>query len=175
MRLQRLRLECYGNFADAVIELDGRPGRINLVVAPNGAGKSVVRQAISELLFGIHTQTPMGFQFGYDRMRLMASAGFGDGEAFGFVRRKGRANTLTDPSGQPAHPVLLARMPREADRKRLERLFVLDSAQLRAGGRALLQTDGDLADALLSGAGELGSARSLAADLVRRRDEAAPM
>ena len=174
MRLQRLRLECYGNFADAVIELDGKPGRINLVVAPNGAGKSVVRQAISELLFGIHTQTPMGFQFGYDRMRLMASAGFGDGEAFGFVRRKGRANTLTDPSGQPAHPVLLARMPREADRKRLERLFVLDSAQLRAGGRALLQTDGDLADALLSGAGELGSARSLAADLVRRRDEAAP-
>ncbi len=174
MRLRRLTLECYGNFANTAIELQDAPGCLNLVVAPNGAGKSVVRQAISELLFGIAQQTPMAFQFDYARMRLLATAVFAGGEEYGLIRRKGRGNTLTDLSGQPAHPILVARMPRESDRKRLERLFVLDSAQLRAGGKALLQTDGDLADALLSGAGELGSARALAADLARRRDEAAP-
>ena len=175
MRLRRLGLECYGNFATTMLDLEDQPGCINLVVAPNGAGKSVIRQGMAELLFGIHPQTPMGFQFDYARMRLIATAVFGAGEPIGFVRRKGRANTLTDLSGQPAHPNLLARMPHEGDRKRLERLFVLDSAQLRAGGKALLQTDGDLADALLSGAGELGSARMLAADLAARRDAAAPM
>jgi uncharacterized protein YhaN len=174
LRLRRFKLECYGNFADSELQLADAPGCINLVVAPNGAGKSVLRHAVSELLFGIHPRTPMGFRFDYARMRLTAAAVFADGQSAGFVRRKGNANTLIGDDGAPLPHAILARMPREGDRKRLEQLFVLDSAQLRAGGRALLQTDGDLADALLSGAGELGSARSLAADLAERRDDAAP-
>lgn len=174
MRLRRLGLENYGNFAAAELSLDPGCGVINIVEAPNGRGKSVLRQAISELLFGIHAQTPMGFQYDYGRMRLKAEAVLHGGDAVGFMRRKGRSNTLTGLDGQPVPDGLAERLPREAEKKRLERLFVLDSAQLRAGGKALLQTDGDLADALLSGAGELGSARQLAADLARRRDEAAP-
>ncbi len=174
MRLRRLGLDCYGNFESLDLALDVEPGRINLVVAPNGAGKSVLRQAMAELLFGIHPQTPMGFQFDYNRMRLRAECLTPTGATVSFVRRKGRANTLMDAAGQPADAALSSLLPRESERKRLERLFVLDSAQLRAGGRSLLQTDGDLADALLSGAGDLGSARALAADLARRRDAAAP-
>ena len=175
MRLSRLSLECYGNFANTALELDATPGRINLIVAPNGAGKSVLRRAVSELLFGIHPQTPMGFQYDYNRMRLVTTAAATSTEpAFAFARRKGRTNTLTNPDGQPIHPSLPNRLPREAERKRLERLFMLDSATLREGGKALLQTDGDLADALLSSAGDLGSARALAADLAARRDDAAP-
>ena len=174
MRLRRLSLENYGNFAGNALELSEAPGVLNVIAAPNGFGKSVLRRAISELLFGIHPQTPMGFQFGYDRMRLGANAAFPDGQEVGFARRKGRTNTLTGHDGQPAHASLPSRLPREAERKRLERLFVLDSAALRDGGKALLQTDGDLADALLSSAGDLGSARALAADLGARRDGAAP-
>jgi uncharacterized protein YhaN len=174
MRLRRLGLDYYGNFASTTLTLDPAPGRINLIVAPNGAGKSVLRQAIAELLFGIHPQTPMGFLFDYARMRLQAEAVFADGEALGFIRRKGRSNTLTDLAGQPAPASLAARLPQESERKRLERLFVLDSTQLRAGGKALLQSDGDLADALLSSAGDLGSARKLAAELADRRDAIAP-
>jgi uncharacterized protein YhaN len=173
VRLTRLGLTCYGHFDARTLELDPRPGCINLIVAPNGAGKSVLRQAVSEMLFGIHTQTPMGFAFPYPKMRLRAEAER-DGVRFGFIRRKGDLNTLTDLQERPADAALLARLPRKDDRKRLERLFMLDSAQLRAGGRALMQSDGDLADALLSGAGELGSARALAADLAARRDGAAP-
>ena len=174
MRLRRLGLENYGNFPGNSLELDDARGVINVLVAPNGFGKSVLRRAISELLFGIQPQTPMGFQFGYDRMRLVSSAVFPDGEGIAFARRKGRTNTLTDPGGKPAHASLPSRLPREAERKRLERLFVLDSAALRDGGKALLQTDGDLADALLSSAGDLGSARTLAADFAARRDAEAP-
>ena len=174
MRLRHLGLEAYGNFAKRSLDLDDRPGVLNLIVAPNGFGKSVLRRAVSELLFGIHPQTPMGFQFGYDRMRLVTTAVFPDTPAIAFARRKGRSNTLTDAEGKPAPASLPALLPREAERKRLERLFVLDSAALREGGKALLQTDGDLADALLSSAGDLGSARKLAADFAERRDDAAP-
>ena len=174
MRLRQLRLECYGNFADAALELDDRPGRINLIVAPNGAGKSVLRRAVSELLFGIHPQTPMNFRYEYNRMRLVTTVAFADDPAVAFVRRKGSTNTLTNADGKPVHPSIPNRLPREAERKRLERLFMLDSATLREGGKALLQTDGDLADALLSSAGDLGSARTLAADLAARRDKFAP-
>ena len=174
MRLRRLSLEGYGNFRANALDLDDRPGMINVIVAPNGFGKSVLRRAVSELLFGIHPQTPMGFQFGYDRMRLISTAAFPDGEAMAFARRKGRSNTLTNHDGKPAHASLPSRLPREAERKRLERLFMLDSAALRDGGKALLQTDGDLADALLSSAGDLGSARTLAQDLAAKRDGWAP-
>ncbi len=175
MRLRQLGLEHYGNFAAQRLELDPAPGRINLLVAPNGAGKSVLRQAISELLFGIHTQTPMGTEATYHRMRLRAEAVFADGRTIPFVRRKGTRNVLSAPDDAPLDDTLPSRLPRESERKRLERLFVLDSAQLRAGGKALLQTDGDLADALLSSAGDLGSARALAADLADRRDAVAPL
>ena len=106
MRLARLGLTCYGHFDARFLALDTRPGCINLVVAPNGAGKSVLRQAIAEMLFGIHPQTPMGFAFSYAKMRLLAEAEGGAGR-FGFVRRKGEGNTVTDLDGRPADAALL--------------------------------------------------------------------
>ena len=174
MRLKRLALTCYGHFEAQTLTLDTRPGCINLVLAPNGAGKSVLRQAVTELLFGIHMQTPMGFLFGYPRMRLHAEAEEA-GTPFAFTRRKGGdTNTVLDAAGRPADAALLGRLPRREDRERLKRLFMLDSATLRAGGRALLQSDGDLADALLSGTGELAPARAIATRLAEQRDSAAP-
>ncbi|MFC7554906.1 AAA family ATPase [Pseudoroseomonas wenyumeiae] len=72
MRLTRLTLRQYGSFADASLRLDPAPGRINLVLAPNGAGKSVLRQAFGDLFFGIGGQTPMAFRHGYSGMQVLA-------------------------------------------------------------------------------------------------------
>ncbi len=174
MRLRSLRLERYGHFAGATLGFDPAPGTINIVEAPNGAGKSVVRQAILELLFGYRGNTPMNFRYDYPQLELRAEAVLPDGGTCEFIRRKRATNPLTELSGKPASIRLLQAMPREGERKRLERLFVLDSAQLRAGGSALLQTDGDLADALLASAGELGSSRTVARALAAQRDEDAP-
>ena len=74
MRLTALTLENYGIFQSQRIEFCPAPGRINLLIAPNGAGKSILRNAFCDVLFGIHGQTPMGFRYGYGRMRLMAEA-----------------------------------------------------------------------------------------------------
>ena len=64
MRLGTLTLERYGPFETLHLPFDPAPGRLNLIVAPNGYGKSVIRTAISDLLFGIHARTPMDFRFG---------------------------------------------------------------------------------------------------------------
>ena len=44
MRLRRLLIEHYGCFERADLAFAAEPGRVNLVVAPNGAGKSVLRR-----------------------------------------------------------------------------------------------------------------------------------
>ena len=173
MRLTSLHVERYGNLEGTTLALDPAPGVVNLVVAPNGAGKSVLRQAFSDLLFGVPGQTPMGFRYGYPAMRLRAEAIGPDGPV-AFGRRKGLGNTLVGADDAPLPPALLDRLLGGVDRAGLEQLFALDTAGLRRGGRQLLDTGGALADALLSGAGGLRSATDLRATLLRERDEQAP-
>ncbi|MFT8243285.1 AAA family ATPase [Roseomonas sp. BN140053] len=174
MRLSALCLRRYGNFDAAELELDPAPGRINLVVAPNGAGKSVLRQAFGDLLFGIGGQTPMGFRHGYEGMQLLARGIGPDGAPFGFGRRKGQGNTLLAADGTPGDPAALAQLLGRADRALLDQLFALDTERLRRGGADLLESGGALADALLAAAGGLREAQGLRRRLEEERDKLAP-
>lgn len=174
MRLTRLGLRHYGGFADATLRFDPAPDRINLVLAPNGAGKSVLRCAFGDLFFGIGTQTPMGFRHGYAGMQIAAEGLAADGTPFCLSRRKGRGNTLLGAGEAPVEPGLMARLLGDADRAQLERLFALDTERLRAGGQGLLASGGALAEALLEAAGGLRHARALRQDLEAMRDQLAP-
>ena len=154
MRLSSLRLLRYGPFEDLVVSLDPTPGRLNVICAPNGAGKSVLRQALTDLLFGIGGQTPMGFRYGYQGMRLAASAVMADGSVQAFGRRKGMGVTWTDGEGvQLQGPPAVAGAFARTDPRALERLFALDTERLRTGGNELLAAGGAVADALLSASG----------------------
>ena len=174
MRLTALTLTRYGPFRANRIVFDPAPGRLNLLIAPNGAGKSVLRTAFGDLLFGIHPQSDMGFRFGYHDMRLMAEAVAPDGALFAFGRRKGMGNTLIGADGAPLDPALLAHVLGRTDKALLERLFALDTERLREGGNALLASSGDVANALLSAAGGLRQARQMRAALEEQRDALAP-
>ena len=173
MRLTSLQLTRYGPFEAERIAFDPRPGCINLLLAPNGAGKSVLRQAFCDLLFGIGGQTPMGFRYGYTGMRVFAEALAPDGTPFAFGRRKGQGNTLLDAEGNAVAPGSLAALLGQTDRALLERLFALDTERLRKGGEELLASDGALADALLS-AGGMRTAKRLRQALEETRDGLAP-
>jgi uncharacterized protein YhaN len=175
MRLNALTLCRYGVFDSQRIPFDPAPGRINLLIAPNGAGKSIIRQAFCDLLFGIHAQTSMGFRFGYAGMKLMAEAVGPDGTSGTFGRRKGQGKTLVDADGAPLGETELARLLGHTDRALLERLFALDTERLRKGGEELLASDGAVADALLSAAGGLRRARQLRQNLEQQRDSKAPI
>ena len=163
MRLRRLLIERYGCFERADLAFATEPGRINLVVAPNGAGKSVLRQAFHDLLFDIPLQTPMRFRFGYAGMALHAEAIAEDGTPFGFgwVRQGKPPRTMTDPSRYAA-------VRNESTLRQLEQLFALDTTRLRQGGTDL-KGGTTLAGALLSGTGELAPTKAVRAEIEARR------
>jgi len=174
MRLTSISLVHYGNFESERIEFDPRPGAINLLMAPNGAGKSVLRSAFCDLLFGIGGQSPMGFRFGYSSMRIVAEAVVADSTSFKFGRRKGQGNTLVDDEGNLLDPVTLNRIRGNADRTLLERFFALDTERLRKGEEELYESNGALRDALLSSAGGFRRATQVLESLQAARDALAP-
>jgi uncharacterized protein YhaN len=174
MRLTSLSLENYGNFETVRLPLDAEPGHINLVVAPNGGGKSVLRQAFHDLLFGIPGQTKMAFRFGYGGMRLFAEGIDGSGAAFAICRRKGIGNTLSDGHGNSIDPITFKGLIGEADEGLFERLFALDSQLLRGGAEAMLKSGGDLAEALFAAGSGISGLRRMREKFGALRDELAP-
>src|ERR1700681_3585966 len=107
MRLTSVTLNRYGNYEAERIAFSPEKGTVNVLLAPNSAGKSVLRNAFADLLFGIHNQTPMGFRFGYPGMRLAAEIVRSDGSKVAFNRRKVRGNAISDADGQTLDPALL--------------------------------------------------------------------
>ena len=163
MRLTRLCIEKYGCFDRAELEFAAEPGRINLVVAPNGAGKSVLRQAFHDLLFDIPLRSPMAFRFGgYKGMALRASAVDEDGAAFDFAWvRQSKPPRVTNDAAR------YAKLRAACTPEQLEQLYALDTARLREGGTDL-KGGATLAEALLSGTGELGGAHRVREDIKAR-------
>jgi uncharacterized protein YhaN len=174
MRLTSFTLENYGNFHQLALSLDPAPGRINLILAPNGAGKTVLRTAFRDWLFGIPGQTPMAFRFGYPGMRLFAEGIGSDGRAFAIGRRKGTGNTLIDAQGDSIDPRVFSQLLGEADEALFKRLFALDTELLRDGARAMIETGGELAEALFAAGSGIAGLRRLREELENARDLRAP-
>ena len=61
MRFDRLDLIKYGKFTDRSISFPVAEHDFHLIVGPNEAGKSTLRSAILDLLFGIETRSPYNF------------------------------------------------------------------------------------------------------------------
>jgi uncharacterized protein YhaN len=174
MRLTSVTLQRYGNYEAERILFSPVKGTVNILLAPNSAGKSVLRNAFADLLFGIHNQTPMDFRFGYSGMRISADIVRPDHTPATFSRRKTRGNVIMGADDQALDPGFLHGILAGRDRKLLERLFVLDTEALRGGGTDLLESGGDVASALLAAAGGIRQARELKLRLEKKRDELAP-
>jgi uncharacterized protein YhaN len=170
MRFESLDLHCYGPFRELHLVFDPRPGRLNLLLAPNGAGKSVLREAFADLLFDIGHQSPMTFAYPATQMRILAAVHLADGRRSVLERRKGRGTTLAV-DGAPLADAKVAAMLGGADRQLFADLFALDSRLLREGGLALSRSSGRLGQMLLAGSGGLGRVQALLRALVEERDE----
>ena len=170
MRLAHFRLDRYGPFEQLDLPLDPTPGRVNLIVAPNGYGKSVVRHAIGEFLFGIEARTPMNFRFGTEKMRLSADIFHNTGRR-SLIRRKGNGITLADITGREVPDHEATNLRGGADATTFRELFGLDTALLRSGGHDLIRSQGRLGQVLFAAGGGMARVRDLLTELERRRDD----
>ena len=69
MRIRELRLLRYGKFTDRLLALPNAPQDIHLVVGANEAGKSTMRRALSDWLFGFPMRST-GMDFLHPRQDL---------------------------------------------------------------------------------------------------------
>lgn len=156
MRLRRLGLLRFGNFTDRVLDLPASRPDLHLVVGPNEAGKSTIRAAISDLLFGIETRTPFNFVHAYPDMRLAAV--LENGSLTTEVQRLKRAKqSLRDADDEPLPDDVLAPYLGETCRDFFERMFGLDHARLLSGGAAILEAKDDVGRVLFEASAGLAT------------------
>ncbi|MBK5919870.1 hypothetical protein CCR80_02310 [Rhodothalassium salexigens] len=162
MRFDRLELTRYGHFTDQEIVFD-RPadgGDFHLVYGPNEAGKSTLRDACLDFLYGFAHNTRYGFL--HQMKHLEVAAGL-SGVAMGQVearRVKRRKDDLLDASGTPAPGALgagVAAALADIDRATYTAMFALDEQSLAQGGEDILDSRGHLGALLFSATSGLAS------------------
>ena len=159
MRFRSFDLIRYGKFTDHPIDLPGPDGTggpdFHLIVGPNEAGKSTIRHAISDLLFGIETRSRFDFLHSKSEMRL--GAVLENGEArIEFHRLKRNKQSLRGLDDAPLHDDALASFTGNADRTSFEREFCLDHARLTAGGQSILNSKDDVGRMLFEASAGVG-------------------
>jgi len=161
MRFAELELLKFGRFEDCRLQFPADARDLHVVVGSNEAGKTTTMAAIAALLFGFPHITPYDFRF--DKKLLRVGAVLQDGDAaLNLRRRSGRSGTLSDPAGQVLDDAALAGMLAGYGSDGFHRMFSLDHARLRDGGRAILDARDDVGQAIFAaGSGLTGVAKLL--------------
>jgi uncharacterized protein YhaN len=166
MRIGKLELIRYGKFTDHAVEFPAAEHDFHFVVGPNEAGKSTIKNAISELLFGMPHSSPLAFVHPQSDLRLGASIESG-GENFAFHRTKSRKSSLSAPNGDALSADALAPFLGAADKSFFEQMYCLDHTALIRGGQSILDASSDVGQVLFqsaAGIASLGDVRQRLAD-----------
>ncbi|MCR9072728.1 MAG: AAA family ATPase [Alphaproteobacteria bacterium] len=154
MRFETLELVRYGHFDSRSLEFQksGIPGRetdLQIIYGPNEAGKSTIREAISDLLFRFHNQSKMGFAAqGMLKVGARATVAQSQVEAY---RLKKHRDDMVDVSDRPLADNPFAAVVDGFDRAEFERTFSVNREQLDAGGEAISRGEGSLGELLFAG------------------------
>ena len=151
MRIASLDLIRYGRFENTEIPFAKGASDFQIIVGRNEAGKTTIRAAISDLLFGFEHNAPYGYRFDNPTLRVGATLE-ADGAQLRVRRRKGRSQTLLDADEKPLSDAILDAFLNQKDRAFFERMFSLDQQGLVAGGRDLLAAKDDLGRMLFQSA-----------------------
>ena len=150
MRLAELNLLAYGKFTDCELRFPHGEHDFHIIVGPNEAGKSTVRRAIRELLFGMERQSPLGFLHPQSDLRLKAVLEATSGK-LEFIRTKQQKSlrSLTDealPDGYLA--TALGILTEDA----FIHLHSLDHTALVKGGRGIVDPSTSVSQILFQAA-----------------------
>ncbi|WP_395443937.1 AAA family ATPase [Caulobacter sp. UC70_42] len=150
MRFSELQLIRYGRFEDCSLTFAPAAGcDLQIILGPNEAGKSTTLEAVSDLLFGFGARTRFGFRFDQRLLRVGAVLETADG-ALDLRRKKGRIDTLLGPDEQPIADTQLSVHLAGQTRESFERMFGLDHARLREGGKAILAAKDSIGAAIFA-------------------------
>lgn len=156
MRIRQLQLLKYGKFDGTALDFPSNAaGDFHVVVGPNEAGKSTVRNAITELLFGMPLRTRLDFRHALAEMRLGGVLQGGPGE-LAFHRARGRT-PLRTPADAVMADTQLAPFLGTADKDFFEQMFCMDHDRLVEGGRSILDSSKDVGRVLFQSAAGIAS------------------
>ena len=170
MRLTYLDLIAYGHFTGRTIRFGKSPKSIHVIFGPNEAGKSTVKAAIEELLFGFHGQTPFGFQHGYNTLKIGARITNGAGAALEFRRRKRLRDDIVDAKDNPISPTALTPYLQGMTQETFCQQFSLSREQLNKGSREIAQGEGDVGHSLYNAALGNSSLTEILASLEQQKE-----
>jgi uncharacterized protein YhaN len=157
MRITRLDLLRYGKFTDKSVSLPRAAQDFHLIIGPNEAGKSTLRNAIQDLLFGIETRSRYNFLHPHSEMRLGALIEQGDSQ-LDFIRTKARTKTLRAAgAGGPLPDNALTSFLGPIDRVFFDQMFGLNHERLVTGGQEILSASNDIGQILFQAAAGIGS------------------
>lgn len=154
MRIRQLQLIRYGKFTGRSLDLPPATQDIHLVVGPNEAGKSTLRSAIGDWLFGIHPRTPLAFLHAMPDLRLggtLQRLGESPAELV-FERAKGNRNTLRAPDDRHLPEDTLQPWLGTLDATTFNRMYALEHRTLVEGGAGILNASDDLGRLLFQSA-----------------------
>jgi len=95
MRIEQLKLTRYGAFTDHSIDFGSanKASDFHIVYGPNEAGKSTLRDAVIDFLYGFPRQTPYNFIHANEALLLAATLTAGD-ETHQLIRVKRNKSSL---------------------------------------------------------------------------------
>lgn len=181
MRILALHLRAYGPFTDLRLELEQTPDpRLHLIYGPNEAGKSSTLRAIRRFLFGFSKEAdpqktrPGDDDFLHDRNRLRIGALVSNrqGATLSAVRRASSHKSLWD--GDDRNPLAkdaLDPFLQGLTREQFETLWSIDHVELRQGGEAILQGQGEIGQLLFASGLGLTRLHELCQSLQERVNE----
>ncbi|MER9869722.1 AAA family ATPase [Mesorhizobium sp. M0136] len=172
MRLRRLDLTRYGKFTDKAIDFGEKPVSgpdLHIVFGLNEAGKSTALSAYLDLIFGIEERSRYNFLHEYSSMRIGGLLEF-EGRALAVSRTKSRSNSLHDGEGRPLSEIAISAQLAGLSREAYSSMFSLDDETLEAGGKAILESRGDLGKLLFTASAGLGHASDVLAALETEAD-----
>lgn len=151
MRFDRLDLIRFGKFTDQSISFPAKEMDFHVIVGPNEAGKSTVRSAVHDLLYGIAPRTAFAFRHPMPDLRIGAKLSHGGAE-LEFHRVKAQRNTLRRPSDENLSDEALLPFIGSTDKEFFTQMFGLDHERLVAGGSSILSSSNDLGQILFQSA-----------------------
>lgn len=168
MRLQTLELIRYGKFSDQTLHFPKADCDFHLIVGVNEAGKSTLRRAVSDLLFGMPLRSDMDFLHPLAELRLGAVIESAVGK-LAFHRSRGR-KSLRRPDDEVLPDTALVEHLGATSEILFKRMFCLDLTELLEGGKSILDASDDVGQLLFQSASGLSSLGAVRDALAKEAD-----